>query len=779
MNADIERIPSEIPILPLRDTVIYPNMIAPLQVARKKSVRLVDDVLSGDRILGLIAQKDPTIEDPGFSDLYRHGTAAAVHKMLKLPDGSMRVLVQGLSRFRLEEPLGKEPYLKARVELLEDIVGKGVEMEALARNLANQFQKMISLVPHIPDELGIVVTNIEDPGRLADMVASNLNLTMAEKEEILETLNVKKRLQRLTLLLARELEVLELGSKIQTEAKSELEKTQREYFLRQQLKAIQKELGEDDPRTLEINELRGKIEAANMPEEVKKEAEKELSRIERMMPGAPEYTVSRTYLDWLVTLPWSVSTEDNLDIAKARRVLEEDHYNLEKVKERILEYLAVRKLKSDMKGPILCFVGPPGVGKTSLGQSIAKALGRKFVRISLGGIRDEAEIRGHRRTYVGALPGRIIQGIRKAESNNPVFMMDEIDKIGADFRGDPAAALLEVLDPEQNYSFSDHYLDLPFDLSKVMFITTANILDTIPSALLDRMEVLELPGYTEEEKIQIAKQYLIPRQLEAHGITDRHVTFKDDALRGIIRDYTREAGLRNLEREIATICRRVARDVAEGQKSARVIKRQDLQNFLGPVKYVSEVAERTAVPGVAMGVAWTPTGGEIFFIESTIMKGKGQLILTGRLGDVMKESAQAALSYIRSRAKQLGIEEDFLNGHDIHIHVPAGSIPKDGPSAGITIATSLVSLLTGKPTRPDMAMTGEITLRGKVLPVGGIKEKVLAAKRAGIKRVILPKQNQKDMEEIPETARSEMEFLFVEQIDRVFNLCLGDKKNSG
>ncbi|MCD6170650.1 MAG: endopeptidase La [Candidatus Latescibacteria bacterium] len=778
MDNILQKIPSEIPILPLRNTVVFPSMAAPLMVSREKSVKLVDDVLSGNKLLGTITQRSPDVEEPTWKDIYNYGTVAIVHRMIRMPDGSMRILIQGIARFKVKKPLTGKPYLKAEIELLEDIIEKSIEIDALARNVSNQFQRIISLVPNLPDELGVAVANIDDPGRLADLVASDLNISTSEKQEILETVEVKKRLEKLTVLLARELQVVELETRIQKEAKSELEKTQREYFLRQQLQAIQKELGEGDPRAVEINELRSKIEAAKMPKEAKKEAEKELSRLEKMMTGSPEYTVVRTYLDWLTSLPWSVSTKDNLDIAKARQVLEEDHYNLEKVKERILEYLAVRKLKEDMKGPILCFVGPPGVGKTSLGKSIARALGRKFVRISLGGVRDEAEIRGHRRTYVGALPGRIIQGIRKAGSNNPVFMMDEIDKVGADFRGDPSAALLEVLDPEQNYSFSDHYLDVSFDLSRVMFITTANVLDTIPSALRDRMEVLELPGYTEEEKLQIAKRYLIPRQLEAHGIAGERIKFEDEVLKKIIRNYTREAGLRNFEREIANICRKIARNVAEGKKTPRKITLKRIEKLLGPIKFTSEVAERTSEPGVATGVAWTPAGGEILFIESTKMKGKKGLILTGQLGDVMKESAQTALSYIRANAGRLKIPENFFDHFDIHIHVPAGAIPKDGPSAGVTLTTSLVSLLTGTPVSPDIAMTGEITLRGRVLPVGGIKEKVLAANRAGIKRMILPQKNKKDMEEIPQEVKEKMKFIFVENIGQVLEVALKDGKKN-
>ena len=773
-DKEIERIeiPREVPILPLRDTVIYPFMVSPLFVARKKSIKLIDDVLIGNRMLGLVAQKKAEIEDPKPSDLYDVGTVATVLKMLKFPDGSLRVLVQGLSRMEVVDYIQTEPYLKAIVRPLEDHIEESLELEALAKNVVIQFQKIVQLVPHLPDELQIAVMNISHPGKLCDLIASNLNLSLEEKQELLATVDVKKRLEKLTVYVNRELEVLEIGNKIQSQVQSELSKNQREYFLRQQLEAIKRELGEEDERTAEINELREKIKKAKMPEEVEKVAMRELDRLAKMPPGAAEYTVSRTYLDWLISLPWSVETKDNLNIKRAQRILDKDHYDLEKVKERILEYLAVRKLKEDMKGPILCFVGPPGVGKTSLGRSIARALGRKFVRISLGGVRDEAEIRGHRRTYIGALPGRIIQGIRQAGSKNPVFMLDEIDKLGMDFRGDPSSALLEVLDPEQNYAFSDHYLEVPFDLSKVMFITTANLLDPIPGPLRDRMEVLELPGYTEEEKLIIARKYLIPKQLEAHGLKARQLKITDDAVLRIIREYTREAGLRNLERNIASICRRVARGIVEKQFKTKKVDADDIPEFLGPPKYEYEVAERLNEPGVATGLAWTPSGGDILFIEATKMRGRKGLILTGHLGDVMKESAQAALSYIRSKASKLGIPEDFFEKYDIHVHVPAGAIPKDGPSAGVTIATALLSLLKGIPVRSDVAMTGEITLRGKVLPVGGIKEKVLAARRAGIRHVILPKRNEKDLEDVPENAKKDMTFHFVETLDEVFELAL-------
>lgn len=766
-------IPAELPILPLRDTVIFPFIVSPLIIARPKSIRLIDDVLSsGNRILGLVAQRNAEVEDPEPKNLYSYGTAAIILKMLKFPDGSLRVLVQGLSRLKIIKYQNIEPYFVATVASLAETYEKSTELDALARNVSIQFQKIVSLVPQLPDELQVVAVNTSHPGKLSDLVASNLNLSVAEKQEILEAIDIKERLEKFTVYLNRELEVLEMGSKIQDQVQTELSKNQREFFLREQLKAIQQELGIGDERSMEIKELKEKIEQAKMSEEAEKEAMRELDRLSKMQPGVAEYTVSRTYLDWLIALPWSKSTDDNLNINVAQKVLDEDHYDLNKVKERIVEYLAVRKLKPDSKGPILCFVGPPGVGKTSLGRSIARALGRKFIRISLGGVRDEAEIRGHRRTYIGALPGRIIQGLKNAGSNNPVFMLDEVDKIGTDFRGDPSSALLEVLDPEQNFSFSDHYLDVCFDLSKVMFITTANVLDTIPSALRDRMEVIELPGYIEEEKLQIANKYLIPRQLTEHGLAKKYLTISKTGVMKIISDYTREAGLRNLEREIARICRKVAKEVAQDNKQKKSVKAFNVAEFLGPQKFYSEVADRTREPGVATGLAWTPAGGEILFIEATQMRGGKGLTLTGQLGDVMKESAQAALSYVRSRAKKFGVDEKFFEKNDIHIHVPAGAIPKDGPSAGVAMVTSLISLLTKRPTCSDTAMTGEVTLRGKVLPVGGIKEKMLAARRAGIKRVILPDRNKNDLEEVPKNARDEMEFIFVDNVDDVISSAL-------
>ncbi len=776
---NVTRIPEQLPILPLRDTVVYPHIVTPLVVARDKSVQLINDVIAGSRILGLVAQREAEVEDPGFADVFEFGCAAVILRMLKFPDGSLRILVQGLSRIKVKSLVQETPYMIGEVETLSEKFASTTELEALKRNVAIQFQKVVSLVPQLPDELQVVVVNTTNPDKLADLVASNLNLALAEKQEILEAVDVKKRLKRLTVYVNRELEVLEMGSKIQDKVQTELGKNQREYFLREQLRAIQKELGIGDERSAEMEELQQKIEAARLPEEAEKEALRELDRLSKMQPGAAEYTVARTYLDWMVALPWAQATEDNLDIKSAGEVLDADHYDLIKVKERILEYLAVRKLKANTKGPILCFVGPPGVGKTSLGRSIARAMGRNFIRISLGGVHDEAEIRGHRRTYIGALPGRIIQGVKNAGSNNPIFMLDEVDKIGQDFRGDPSSALLEVLDPEQNFSFTDHYLDVPFDLSRVMFITTANVLDTIPSALRDRLEVLELPGYIEEEKVQIAVTYLVPRQTEENGLRKKEIKFQKSAITRIIRDYTREAGVRNLERQIATVCRKVAKKVAAGEPGPYTITPEQVVELLGPPRFYAEVAERTSEPGVAVGLAWTPTGGDVLFIEATRMSGTKGLMLTGQLGDVMKESAQAGLSYIRAHAGELGIKPDFFEKNDLHIHVPAGAIPKDGPSAGVTLATALVSLILQQPVRSDVAMTGEITLRGKVLPVGGIKEKVLAARRAGIRKVILPARNRDDLEEIPEHAKKEITFYFVNTLDEVLDLALRRGKPTG
>jgi len=765
-------VPEELSILPLRGVVIFPSAIVPLLISRPSSLKLVEDCLQRDRVLGLVAQKNAEEESPGTDGLYSRGTAGRILKMLKYPDGTVRILVQGLKRIEIVGYVSQEPFLRAKIRVLSDIHKPSKDLDAVQAHMVNQFSKFVSMIPYLPDELQVVVMNIKDPGKVTDLVCSNLNISVEEKQDLLNTTDVLARLQRLTAILNREIELLELGHKIQSQVQSELNKNQKEFYLRQQMKAIQRELGESDSRTAELEELRSRVEKAQMPPEARKAADNELERLRIIPPESAEHTVVRTYLEWLVSLPWSVSTEDNLAVPHAREILDEDHFDLEKIKDRILEYLAVRQLKKDPKGPILCFVGPPGTGKTSLGRSIARAMGRKFVRLSLGGVRDEAEIRGHRRTYIGSLPGRIIQGIRTAGSNNPLFMLDEIDKLGVDFRGDPASALLEVLDPEQNFSFMDHYLDVPFDLSKVMFITTANYLDPIPPALKDRMEVLELSGYIEEEKLEIARRHLIPKQIKEHGLSDEMIAFTDDAILRVIRSYTREAGLRNLEREIGRICRKVARAVTEGQKEKITVGPEKVREYLGPERFFSEVAERTGEPGVVTGLAYTPHGGDILFIESTKMPGKKGLTLTGHLGEVMKESAQAALSYIRARADQLGIKQDFFEDCDIHIHVPAGAVPKDGPSAGLTMACSLASLLTGRAAKGNVAMTGEITLRGKVMPVGGIKEKVLAAKRAGIDTVILPKRNENDLEDVPANVREGMNFVFVETIDQALRTAL-------
>lgn len=777
-GADKLPIPEELPILTIKGSVLFPDMVLPLQIENPGAIKMIDDVVLSHKMVGVIAKKkieSESAELPSHEASYSYGSVGLILKMVKMPNGSQNLLVQGVKRFRILEFTQKEPYLMAKILTFpKEKVEKTVEMEALISNIQRLFRRVMELSAHLPPELGVLVMNVQDPSNIADLIASNLNIQTEELQEILEALDITDRLKKVTLLLNKEIQVLELGQKIQSEVKSEMDDRQREYFLREQLRAIQKELGEKDERTVEIDELRLKIKEKTLPKEVEDEALKELDRLSRMSPAAAEYNVSRTYLDWILDLPWSESTQDTLDIESAAKILDEDHYDLEKVKKRILEYLAVRKLKSDMKGPVLCFVGPPGVGKTSLGRSIARALNRKFHRISLGGVRDEAEIRGHRRTYVGALPGRIIQGINKAGSNNPVFMLDEVDKIGADFRGDPSSALLEVLDPEQNFSFSDHYLELSFDLSKVMFITTANVLDTIPPALRDRMEVLELSGYTEEEKVQIANRYTIPKQLSAHGINESQLSFTQDTLSRIVKFYTKEAGLRNLEREIATICRGVAKKIAEGYSQQVVIAPEMIFEYLGPARFYPDLAERTSIPGVAVGLAWTPVGGDIIFVEATKMKGGKNLSLTGQLGEVMKESAQTALSYIRSKALELEIDEDFFQNYDIHIHVPAGAIPKDGPSAGITMFTALTSLLKGLPVRGDLAMSGEITLRGSILPVGGIKDKVLAAKLAGIKTIILPKKNEKDLYEIPQNIKEGLNFKFVQTMDEIIPIVFSD-----
>ena len=771
-------VPEQVPILPLRDTVLFPQSALPLGAGRESSVRLLDDVVRGGRLIGVFTQRDVSIEDPQLADLHRTGTLATVHKVLKQPDGTVRLVVQGLRRIRIDDMVQVRPYLVGRITEVPELSSTpgDLETEALARNAGTLFRQVVELSPMLPDELGAVVQNVTEPDRLADLIAATLPaLTTEVKQELLETADVKARLARLVAVLTKEAEVLALGSKIQSQVESEVGRSQREYYLREQMKAIQKELGQTDDRTQELDELRAKIEAAGMTEEAHKEALRELDRLAKMPPAAAEYTVARTYLDWLVALPWSKQTTDNLDIAEARRVLDEDHSGLEKVKDRILEYLAVKSMRPAGKDPILCFVGPPGVGKTSLGRSIARALGRKFHRISLGGMRDEAEIRGHRRTYIGALPGQIIQGLRRAESKNAVLMLDEIDKLGMDFRGDPASALLEVLDPEQNVAFRDHYVDVAFDLSKVLFITTANVLDTVPAALRDRMEIIELAGYTEEEKVRIARSHLVPKQIADHGMVEgEQVKWTDAALRLLVRGYTREAGLRNLEREIAAITRKIAKRRVEGRTEAIEVTEALVGELLGAPRYVhEELEERTRIPGVAVGLAWTPVGGEILFIEATRMKGSKTLTLTGQLGDVMKESAQAALSWARSHVSELGIRSDYWDTSDIHIHIPAGAIPKDGPSAGVTMVTALVSLMTQRPVRADLAMTGEVTLTGRVMPVGGIKEKVLAARRAGVKTVIMPKRNEKNLiEDVPSQAREGMTFHLVDSVDQVLNLAL-------
>ncbi len=771
-----ENLPRELPILPLYEAALFPKMVLPLAVMQADSVQLVDEAMDRNRIIGLVVSSKP---DDAKLDPQKHlakvGTSALILKMAKTQDNKAQLLVQGLSRFRIKAFRQTEPYLQAKVEHLHDIEKNTDETAALVSNILKQFSRVVELSPGLPPEIIQMANSLKEPGTLADMIASTINTPAEEKQKILEILDTNERLREVTRQVNHQLNILELGHKIQNQVKGDMDKRQREYYLRQQLKAIKEELGESDDESVEIEEYRAKIKKAGLPPEALKEAERELGRLAKMHPSSAEYTVTSTYLDWLTELPWQKSTPDNLDIKKARKVLDEDHFGLEKAKKRIIEYLAVRKLKPDSKGPILCFVGPPGTGKTSLGASIARALGRKFHRISLGGVRDEAEIRGHRRTYVGALPGRIIQGLRRAGTNNPVFMLDEIDKVGSDFRGDPSSALLEVLDPEQNHTFADHYLDVPFDLSKVMFICTANVLDTIPSALRDRMEVLELLGYTEDEKIKIAQRYLIPRQRSAHGLKASQIRFTTGAVRRIISGYTREAGLRNLEREIAAICRAVAAKIAEDKVKKATIRVTDLDEYLGPVRFTSEAKARLTTPGIAMGLAWTPTGGDLLFIEATAMKGKKGLTLTGQLGDVMKESATAALSFIRSHARKLGIDEDFFEHHDIHIHVPAGAIPKDGPSAGVTILTALVSLLTNTTICKDLAMTGEITLRGQVLPVGGIKEKVLAAHRARIKTIIMPKWNEKDLVDIPQKVRREIRFHFVDKMMDVLKIALNKK----
>lgn len=770
-------VPPELPVLPLRDTVLFPNSFMPLAVARESSVKLIDEAIATNSPVGVFAQLDATTEEPGLEDLHRTGTLTHIHKMFKLPDGSLRLIVQGLTRIHLDRVVSTQPFLRAAVTEAPTAVNAddAVEVDALQRNVRTTFQQVVQLSPVLSDDLTGLSSNIADPGRLADFIASSLStLATSVKQEILDTLDVHSRLENLHRLLIKELEVLEIGSKIQSQVQSEVGKNQREYFLREQLKAIQKELGDDDDDSRELDELSEKIDAAGMPDDVKKEALRELGRLERMPPAAAEYTVSRTYIDWLVTLPWTKRSEETIDLVRTQQVLDAEHSGLEKAKDRILEYLAVRKLNPGVKGPILCFVGPPGVGKTSLARSIATSLGREFVRVSLGGMRDEAEIRGHRRTYIGSLPGQIIQGLRRAGARNPVFILDEIDKLGTDFRGDPASALLEVLDPEQNHTFRDHYLDVPFDLSEVLFITTANVLDTLPPALRDRMEVLELPGYTEEEKMRIAREHLIAKQIVNHGLTPEVLSFSDAALSAVIRGYTREAGVRNLERELGAICRKIARRHAEGPTEALAVTPQVVVDLLGAPNYLDEdLADRTRQPGVAVGLAWTAAGGEVLFVEASRMPGTGQLTLTGQLGDVMKESARAALSWIRAHAADYGIDAQFFRESEIHLHVPSGAIPKDGPSAGITMVVALASALSGRPVRGDIAMTGEITLSGRVLPIGGVKEKVLAARRHGIREMILPKQNEKHvMEDLTDDVRRDLTVHYVSEMDEVLALAL-------
>lgn len=769
------RLPRVLPVVPVRDQVYYPNMLFPLLVGREKSIRSLDEAVAKNRRLILVAQKEISTEEPEPSDLYDVGVMVEVMQVLRVPDGAVRLMLEGITRVKIAKFAHTEPFLKARVKPLEEKSASGIEEEALRRIIVNQFEQIVQNGRQIPPEAMISVVSISDPGRLCDTIAHHLPISVASKQQVLESLSVQDRLEKLNVLLAREVQILDIHSNIRSRVEKEMGDTQKEFILREQLKAIQQELGDRDERASEIEEYKSKIESAAMPSEVAERALKEVDRLEKMPYAAPDGVVVRTYLDWLISLPWSKTTPETLEIDAATHILDEDHYGLAKVKERILEFLAVRKLAGQMKGPILCFVGPPGVGKTSIGKSIARALGRKFIRISLGGVRDEAEIRGHRRTYVGALPGRIIQGVKQAGFRNPVFMLDEIDKVGVDFRGDPSAALLEALDPEQNNAFSDHYLEVPFDLTDVMFITTANVLDTIPHALRDRMEVITFPGYIEEEKQQIAQRFLVPKQVKENGLTSENLSITEDALRRLIREYTREAGVRNLEREIAAICRKVAKRVAEASVEHVTVDDEDLKTYLGARRYHYGVAEEKDEIAAATGLVYTEFGGDIVQIEVGLMKApEGRLALTGQLGDVMKESAHAALTYIRSKARALDIDEEFYDRTDIHIHVPAGAVPKDGPSAGVTIATALASALTKRPVRKDVAMTGEITIRGRVLPIGGVKEKVLAAHRAGIRTVILPKENEKDLEEIPDNVRADMTIQLVEHADEVLSLALLD-----
>jgi ATP-dependent Lon protease len=771
-DVELVEIPAEIPVLPLRGAILYPYMVLPIHAGSERARKLVDEAAVGPRILAVVAQKNEAEEDPKPSDLYDHGTACRILRLMKLPDGSLRVLVQGVRRVRLDEITAEEPYLKARVTPLDDTGADLLRVRALTQAAKDLFHRLVHRASMLSDELIVAMNALEDPGRLADFMAANLAVGTEEKQKVLTAIDVSRRLEIVSDLITAELRVAEIQSEIQSRVKEEMGKKSREVFLREQLKAIQSELGEEDTRQQEMDELRNRIAEAKMPEEAEKVALKELDRLSQMHPSAAEYSVVRTYLDWMIDVPWSKETDDHLDLKRAKDILDEDHYDLEKVKDRILEYLAVLKLKNDMKGPILCLAGPPGVGKTSLGRSVARALGREFARLSLGGVRDEAEIRGHRRTYVGALPGRIIQALKKVGTRNPVFMLDEVDKLGSDFRGDPSSALLEVLDPAQNDTFQDHYLEVPFDLSHVLFIATANVLETIPPPLRDRMEVIELPGYTEEQKLGIARGHLLPRQLEENGLRPDDVDFGDDALSLLIAGYTREAGVRNLEREIGTVCRKLARRIVEGEHGPFAVRAEDLHGFLGPRRFEPEVAEEANPPGVATGLVWTPVGGGIIFLEATRMRGKGRLTLTGSLGDVMKESAQAALSWVRANAESLDIAPDEFDKWDVHLHVPAGAIPKDGPSAGVAMAVTLASLFAERPVRHDLAMTGEITLRGKVLPVGGIKDKVLGALRAGIRTVVLPAKNEKDLEEIPESAREQLDIRFAATVGDALEIAL-------
>jgi ATP-dependent Lon protease len=773
-----DELPDSLPVLPLKETVVFPESMTPLAIGQERSIRLIDDVVGGDRLLALVTVRDENAETPGFGDLYEIGTAAVVHKMIRVPDGTLRILVQGIRRVRLARESSKDPYLVGEFVELPDETEETPELEALTRNVQSLFARIIGLVPYLPEELQLAAANVDDPSALCHLVASTLHLKTAEKQLLLEEASVEQRLHEVSLILNRELEVFELGTRIQSQVQAELEKGQREFFLRQQLKTIQEELGESDPEQAEVAELRERLEKLELPPEAEKAAMRELGRLERLPAAAAEYGVIRTYLDWIATLPWGVTTTDNLDLPHARAVLDEDHYDLEKVKDRIVEHLAVSKLRNDPTGQILCFVGPPGVGKTSLGESIARTLGRRFSRLSVGGVRDEAEVRGHRRTYIGAMPGSIIRALRDAESMNPLLLIDEIDKLGADVRGDPASAMLEVLDPEQNRTFRDHYLDVPFDLSKVLFICTANTVDTIPGALLDRMEVISLSGYTEGEKLGIAQKYLVPKQIAEHGLTPERIAIGEDALRLVIRDYTREAGVRGLERRIADLCRKTARKVAEGFDGTVEVDEASVRADLGPRTYSSEVLRRTVDPGVATGLAYTAAGGDVLFIEAAAYAGTGELTITGQLGDVMRESAQAALSWVRSHADRLALPEDWFTKHDVHLHVPAGAVPKDGPSAGITMATAIASLVRGLPVSNEVGMTGEITLTGQVLPIGGVREKVLAAQRAGLKRVILPRENEPDLADLPAETLRDLEFTLVDSIEQVFEVAFGGAAKS-